>query len=381
MVVADRYWQAKKVTLIGALVNTLLGITKLVGGLLLHSHALVADGVHSFSDLVTDVMVLFASKFGSQDADVSHPYGHKRIETAATLLLALLLILAGIGIAWDAFRELIQGSSETPGWLALPIALLSLVANEILFYYTRHVGQTIQSALILANAWHHRSDAASSAVVAIGLLGSLFGYVYLDAVAAVIVGILIVKMGVDYGWNSVKELVDTAVEPAMLEKIESIIRDIDGVKKIHQLRSRLMGGDILIDVHVLVDPFISVSEGHYIAQHVHHSLVKKLDRVKDVTVHIDPEDDEITCPSMHLPNRNQLNSQFVQAWKHAFPGIMSWTVHYLDGRMIMDIVYEGEPNDKKQWREMIEKTLVLHPYIQEVRILSHYGRITTEQGS
>ncbi len=251
-------------------------------------------------------MVVFASKYGSQDADDSHPYGHQRIETAATLMLALLLILAGIGIAWDSLDEILHGSHDKPGWIALPIALLSIVANEILFHYTRHVGTSIQSALVLANAWHHRSDAASSIVVAIGLIGTLFGFIYLDALAAIIVGFMIVKMGWSYGWNSVKELVDTAVDPKLLAQIEQTIQAVDGVEKIHQLRSRLMGGDILIDVHILVAPHISVSEGHYIAQHVHRTLVKKFMRVKDVIVHVDPEDDEITCPSFNLPSREVL---------------------------------------------------------------------------
>jgi len=194
----DRYWQAKKVTLIGAVVNALLGIVKLVGGFLFHSHALVADGVHSFSDLITDVMVLFASKYGSLDADDTHPYGHQRIETAATLLLALLLILAGFGIAWDAFDELIHATSTVPDWLSVPVICISIVANEILFHYTRHIGNKINSQLIIANAWHHRSDAASSIIVLLGLIGSLSGYVYLDALAAIIVGLMIIKI---YCWT------------------------------------------------------------------------------------------------------------------------------------------------------------------------------------
>src|ERR1700733_7780757 len=164
----DRYWQAKKVTLIGAFLNALLGCIKLAGGFLFHSHALAADGVHSFSDLITDIMVLFASKYGSQDADSSHPYGHQRIETAATLLLSVLLILTGAGIAWDAFYGLFHIVAEKPEWFALPLAILSIIANEILFYFRRHVGIRIQSALVIANAWHHRSDAASSIVVALG---------------------------------------------------------------------------------------------------------------------------------------------------------------------------------------------------------------------
>ncbi len=369
MLQQERYQQAKRITLIGAVSNVFLGCIKLIGGLLYHSHALVADGMHSFSDLITDVMVIFATKFGSQDADISHPYGHQRIETAATLFLAVLLILAGAGIAWGSLYELIRSTVEKPGWFALPIAVLSIAANESLFYYTQHVAKRISSSLVLANAWHHRSDAASSIVVALGLLGSLLGFPYLDAIAAIIVGFLIIKMGISYGWNSVKELVDSGVEPDLLSKIEQVIQSVDGVEKIHQLRSRLMGGDIFIDVHILVAPYISVSEGHYIAQHVDKALLEQLAAVKDVTVHVDPEDDEMSCPSLHLPSRKTLEDELFLAWQKDYPGLQTWTTHYLDGKMTIDLECE---QDFKQWQalsELVKRDLKYHHQIKEVRLL------------
>lgn len=366
----DRYWQAKKVTLIGAIVNALLGIMKLIGGLLFHSHALVADGVHSFSDLFTDVLVLFASKYGSLDADDSHPYGHQRIETAATFFLALLLTIAGFGIAWDAFDELLNSTVTMPNWLSLPTICISIFANELLFHYTRHIGKKINSQLIIANAWHHRSDAASSMVVLIGLVGSLAGYPYLDAVAAIIVGLMIIKMGWNYGWNSIKELVDTAVDPQLLAKIEDVIQSIDGVKRIHQLRSRSMGSDVLIDVHILVSPRISVSEGHNIAQHVHNAVVEQIDSVRDVIVHVDPEDDETCSPSLHLPSRGVLQEQLLNEIHDDFPQILFWNVHYLDGKMSLDIACSEEFN---QWAELHNRVILalnLQDDIEEVRLFS-----------
>lgn len=371
----DRYQQAKKITVIGAAINAILGIIKLFGGFLFHSHALVADGVHSFSDLVTDLMVLFASKYGSQDADESHPYGHQRIETAATLILALLLILAGAGIAWDSIREVIQATHEKPGWLALPIALFSIVANEILFHYTKHVGQKIQSQLVLANAWHHRSDAASAIVVALGLIGTILGFIYLDAVAAIIVGLMIIKMGMSYGWDSVKELIDTAVEPEMLQQIETIISTVPGVEKIHQLRSRLMGGDILIDVHILVSAYISVSEGHYIAQHVHRSLMSKLKRVKDVTVHVDPEDDELTCPSLHLPSRASLQKELLAGWQQDYPELLNWIIHYLDGKMTIDLIFTNKQERLASLNQRIKQDLASYPYPLRIRIFIQQDKL------
>lgn len=366
----DRYWQAKKVTLIGAIVNALLGFIKLIGGMLYHSHALVADGVHSFSDLFTDIMVLFASKYGSLDADDTHPYGHQRIETAATLLLSLLLIVAGSGIAWDSIDELLHSSHTMPNWLSLPVISISIIANEILFHYTRHVGKRISSQLIIANAWHHRSDAASSVVVLIGLIGSLAGFVYLDAIAAVIVGIMIIKMGWDYGWNSVKELVDTAVGPELLAQIEQVIKNIDGVLKIHQLRSRFMGSNVLIDVHILVSPKISVSEGHYIAQHVHNALVDQIPSVTDVIVHVDPEDDEVCSPSLHLPSRKVLQEQLLNEVHIDFPQILFWNLHYLDGKISIDIMCS---ENFTQWNELHKRVILalkLQADIAEVRLFS-----------
>lgn len=372
----ERYQQAKKITVIGAAVNALLGVIKLFGGFAFHSHALVADGIHSFSDLFTDAMVIFASKYGSQDADDSHPYGHQRIETAATLILALILILAGAGIAWDSLHEIITQSSQSPEFLALPIAIFSILANEGLFHYTLHIGRQIQSDLVIANAWHHRSDAASSLVVLLGLLGSFWGILYLDAVAAVIVGLMIIKMGWSYGWNSIKELVDTAVDPALLSQIESFIQDIEGVKKVHQLRSRMMGPDVFIDVHILVDAYISVSEGHFIAQQVHHTLVKKISSVADVTVHVDPEDDEITCPSIHLPTRQMLEEQLLLKWQKAFPAILSWVIHYIDGKISMDLLCEKSIENVSMLESLIQEDLIqFNDHVERVQLFCFISRL------
>jgi len=366
-----RYNEAKKVTLIGAVINTLLGVIKLIGGVAFHSHALFADGVHSFADLFTDVMVLFASKYGSQDADATHPYGHKRIETATTFILALLLILAGTGIAWDAIDEIINNQHTIPGSLALPIAVVSILANEALFHYTRKVGKRIHSDLIVANAWHHRSDAASSAVVLVGLVGSLIGWVWFDALAAIVVGCMIIHMGWSYGWNSVKELVDSSVEPQLLAEIENIILSIKGIQKIHQLRTRMMGGDIFIDVHIMVSPVISVSEGHYIAQHVHLALVNQIERVKDVTVHVDPEDDELCEPSFNLPNRQTLELEFLEKWRADYPSIQHWVLHYLDGNLSIDLICDQTLDQVPALQQRIDADLAKQHNVTTIRLLSH----------
>ncbi len=356
-----RYLTAKRITLIGAAVNAALGLIKLMGGLLFHSHALAADGLHSFADLITDSMVLLAAKYSNQRADERHPYGYQRIETAATFFLALLLILTGIGIGWESTSLLINPPDNKPQIWALPIALVSVLANEGLFYTTRTVGARINSSLLVANAWHHRSDSASSFVVLVSLLSSLAGLHYSDAIAALIVGLLIVQMGVSYAWNSIKELVDTAIDPLQLAEIGQSIQRIDGVIKIHQLRSRMMGPDIFIDVHIQVSPFISVSEGHFIAQHVHYQLMKQVPTIKDVTVHVDPEDDEINPPSLHLPNRATLERQLLEPWREQFPALQSWTIHYLTGTITLDLFasHWTEAMQQSMWSDCAQINLPL----------------------
>ena len=375
----DRYWQAKKVTLIGALINALLGLAKLIGGYCFHSHALIADGIHSFSDLLTDIMVLFASKYGSNDADESHPYGHQRIETAGTLLLSLVLSLAGFGIAWDALSELLRVDTTSPGWLTLPIICLSILSNEGLFHYTLSIGKRINSSLIIANAWHHRSDAASSLVVLIGLLGTLAGFSYLDAVAAVIVGLMIIKMGWSTGWSSVRELIDTSVSVELLSQIKQVIKNTHGVEKIHQLRSRSMGNDVLIDVHIMVAPRISVSEGHYIAQHVHQAIMNQITSVKDVIVHVDHEDDETCSPSLQLPSRKVIEEQVLNTIQLDLPQILFWNVHYLDGTLSIDITCK---DGFTKWTELHQRVLLAMnnlTTIKELRLFSLHEVIQSNE--
>ena len=321
-------------------------------------------------------MVLIASKYGSQDADDSHPYGHQRIETAGTLILSLLLILAGIGIAWDSIIEMIHPSLEAPKGWALPIGIASILINEALFHYTHFMGEKIQSALVTANAWHHRSDAAASLVVSLGIIGSLAGWTYMDPIAAVVVGLLIVKMGLNYGWSSVKELVDSAVAPDITQEIERVIISTDGVRRIHQLRSRMMGNDIFIDVHVLVSPFLSVSEGHFIAQQVHKQLLKQVPKIKDVTVHVDPEDDETSAPCLHLPTRPLLEKKYIQPWCQEHPEIKSWILHYLDGQMTLDLCLDKSFSAWSALRLTIEKSFQNNTEIRKVRLFQKQDEIT-----
>jgi cation diffusion facilitator family transporter len=335
-----RYQTAKKVTLVSAFFNAILAVCKMIAGSLSGSHGLFADGIHSLSDLLTDFLVLIASKYGSQDADAEHPYGHRRIETAATFFLSLLLVVTGCAIIYDAILQFFQDHLILDGSVALIMIVASLVVNEGLFHYTLYYGKKLDSKLLIANAWHHRSDSLSSFVVLLGIVGNLFGYFYFDPLAAVVVGILICKMGWSIGWNSIQELVDKGIEPQLLNNIEQAIHQTAGVVTIHQLRTRSMGGMILVDVHVIVDNAITVSEGHYIGQNVALNIRNAIKQVDDVTVHIDPEDDEIANPSIGLPGREQLSNRILEHLQGLLDkeDIEKMNFHYLDGAIQVELV-------------------------------------------
>jgi cation diffusion facilitator family transporter len=335
-----RYTESRRVTIMGGVKNIFLATIKIIFGITGHSHALLADGIHSLSDLLIDGLVLIASRFGSKAADHEHPYGHGRIETAATVLLAFILSLAGVGIIWDASLEVFGARVATrPDFYVMVIALLSVIINEILYRYTRRVGERVGSKLLITNAWHHRSDSASSLIVLIGVAGAWLGFMKLDAAAAVIVGLMIVKMAAQFGWSSICELVDTGLDDVTLEKIKQTIVAVHGVRALHQLRTRSVAGSIFLDVHILVDPLISVSEGHFIGQQVHVGLLQHVSGVTDVTVHVDPEDDEVMAPSRDLPSRAEIIILLKQHWHDLIKTsyIEKVVLHYLGGKVHVEL--------------------------------------------
>ena len=331
-----RYQDARRVTLVGAVVNIVLSVLKILAGWLGSSHALIADGIHSMSDLATDVVVLVAAKHGAKDADDEHPYGHGRIETLATVALGSVLILVAFGIGYDAIRRLFAPEQLLlPGVLALSAAVISVLVKEGLYHYTVIVARKLRSNLLRANAWHHRSDAVSSVVVVVGVIGSMAGLAYLDAVASVVVAVMVAKIGWDLGWHSVHELIDRGLEQADVENIRERIMAVDGVRAMHDLRTRRMGGNAFVDVDVLVDPAITVSEGHRIGEEVLKRLNQDIDEVTDVTVHIDPEDDETDTPSGDAPMRAVILERLRSHWQGiaGADDIESVSLHYFGGKI------------------------------------------------
>lgn len=372
----SRYQVARRVTLVGALVNLILAIVKVVLGFIGQSQALIADGVHSLSDLVSDGVVLVASKHGSREPDPEHPYGHGRIETLATVAVGLLLFAVTIGLLYDTATRLLEPERLLhPGAVALVAAVFSVLSKEALTQYTLAAAKRIRSSLLKANAWHHRSDAISSIVVIIGVAGSMAGLPYLDAVAAIFVALMIAKIAWDLSWGGIRELIDTGLDDETVERIRTVIMSVEGVNALHMLRSRRMGADALVDVHIILeDPLVSVSEGHQISETVRARLVRELEDVEDVTVHIDPEDDEMHAPCAGLPLRSRVLEALHQQWRGIPEAdlIKRITIHYLDGKVHLELLLPAATAEGTQEREKlataIRKTAEEIDYVGRVQV-------------
>ncbi len=329
---------SQKVTLVGAVIDFLLSILKISVGFIGNSGALIADGIHSFSDLLSDWVVWYAAKHAGEAPDAEHPYGHERFETVATLGLSIFLAIIGTGIIFDAAQRLSDtGQLSHAPWL-LAVATLSIISKEALYWYTLIVAKKVKSDMLKANAWHHRSDAFSSIVVLIGIYGAAQGYFYLDSIAAIIVGLMIIFIAWKLGIGATKELVDTSIDAEDITRLRTALSEIKGVNSVHSLRTRRNGHKISADVHVQVNPFLSVSEGHIISVSVERVAKDCVEGLNDVTVHIDPEDDDESTPYENLPERAQARRILQQALKleQCDYEIERTQLHYLDGKILVD---------------------------------------------
>ena len=284
----DKQQAAKRSTLVSVVVNIALTISQVFAGVISGSQGLIADGIHSLTDLVADFVVLFANHHSGKDADDDHHYGHQRYETAASLFLGVSLLAVGVGMLWKAGEKIIDPAPAGQiQIMALYVALGSLLAEELLFRYMLAVAERVRSSMLVANAWHARSDAASSLVVSVGIVGALFGYPILDSVGALVVGLMVAKTGWEFSSDALNDLMDRAVSTEEHQRIEEIIRSTQGVRGFHDLRTRKMGDMILVDVHIEVDANSSVQEGHDIALVARNQIMKELP-VLNVMTHIDP---------------------------------------------------------------------------------------------
>lgn len=284
----ERHRAATRSTLVSVAVNLLLTLAQVLAGIFTASQALIADGIHSLSDLIADFVVLFAAHHSKKEADADHHYGHHRYETAASLVLGGLLLAVGLGMLWAAFQKLQQPESiPRVHMLALWVALAALVAKELLFRYMLAIAERVRSSMLIANAWHARSDAASSLVVAIGIGGNLLGFPLLDPVAALIVGFLVSRMGWEFAWDALHDLMDRAVSEEEIAQIRATLLATPGILGLHDLRTRRMGDLIAVDVHLEIDADITVEQGHDIAVAAGERVMGCLP-VLNVMTHVDP---------------------------------------------------------------------------------------------
>ncbi len=341
MKIDQRQRITRRVTLVGALVNCILATLQITFGILGKSQALLADGLHTLSDLSTDFIVLYASKRASKAADDDHPYGHGRIETLATMLLGAILAAVGLGIGMRGVQSILEPVKSNPEVITVAFAALAIVAKEGLYRYTLKAARSIHSTMLESNAWHHRSDALSSIVVLVGISAQLLGLRHMDAVAAIVVGAMIVLMGFRLGRNALNELIDTGLEFDLVDDLRTAMLSDKSVTGVHNLRTRSMGGLGYVDAHIEVDSNLTVSEAHYIAHKIEHRVKKQFPKIVDLQIHIDPLDDAIKESVLaKLPERSQIEADLEQAWQGiaAARDIENIKLHYLDELIEIDLV-------------------------------------------
>jgi cation diffusion facilitator family transporter len=341
MELEERHRITQRVTLTGAAVNAVLASLQIFFGLLGKSQALLADGIHTLSDLSTDFIVLYASRRSSKAADKDHPYGHGRIETLASMVLGGILVMVGIGIGIRGVEAVISPSSSNPEAITIFFAGLAIVAKEGLYRYTLRAARATHSSMLEANAWHHRSDALSSIVVVIGISAQIMGIPYMDAVAAIIVACMISWMGLRLGRKALSELIDTGLDLELIEQVRTAMQANSSVIGVHNLRSRSMGGLGYLDAHIEVDSRLTVSEAHYIAHRIEHQVKKRFPKIIDVQIHIDPLDDKIRESVLaKLPERQTIEEDLTQAWKDIAEceQILQTRLHYLERLIEIDLV-------------------------------------------
>lgn len=373
---ADRAGEAQRATWVSVAVNFVMTLLQLIVGYFAHSQSLIAHGLHSFSDLLSDFLVIYATRQSAHPADSAHPYGHARIETAATLILGLSLATIGGGILWESGMRL-QHIEVLPSveMSALWVAIATVISKEVLYRYLIGVGERLRSQLMIANALHTRADAASALVVVVGIGGALMGWSFLDLLAAALMGFMILRMGLELGWGAMKELIDTGLDETQVAAINKTLLATPGVLGLHELRTRRMAHQALVDAHVQVDARISVSEGHRIAELARARVLREHPEVLDVLVHIDPEDDlEPDLAAHRLPGRDALLEE-LQPLLEGLPRASRVVLHYLHGgvevELFLDQALFASAETLKLAQASLNTRLGQHPAIRSISINYH----------
>jgi cation diffusion facilitator family transporter len=371
----SRFAEGQRITWVSVAVNVVLTTMQIVVGLIAHSQSLIADAMHTLSDIVADAFVLFANRKGAEAADADHPYGHGRYETAASLVLGVLLAGTGAGILIAAAGRLQDiGSAPPVGVAAMWAALITLAAKEGLFRYMLATAERLRSPMLVANAWHARADALSSLVVAAGIAGALAGFNFADAVAAIIVGAMIVRAGLKFGWDAIRELIDTGLAAGEVAAIRQTIATTPGVLGMHELRTRRMAHQVLVDAHVQVNPRISVSEGHRIAESARQRVLVSHPEVLDVLVHVDAENDLQGNAAVALPDRATLLAHLREVLDADPPGFEQTILHYLGTRVEAEIFLPPGFADEARlarFRQRLDAALPNDPWFVAIRLNQH----------
>jgi cation diffusion facilitator family transporter len=288
--VANREQVVRKVTWAGLFVNLFLAGLKFAAGILGKSQALVADAIHSLTDLTTDAAVIAGSHYWERPPDDDHPYGHKRLETLVTAFIGIMLAAAGIGIGWKAVSTLHHKAVSPPGWIAVLAALVSIIFKEAIYRWTARTGRRLKSAALAANAWHHRTDALSSFPVLIAVAGAkLFpSWSFLDRVGAVVVSIFIIHASIKIIWPALGELIDAGAPAETRKKIREIAHKNENVLQVHDIRTRYISTSIQVELHIVVEGLLTVRQGHAIADDVRDRIIAEIPEILGVIVHVDP---------------------------------------------------------------------------------------------
>jgi cation diffusion facilitator family transporter len=332
-----RYKIISRVNWICTGVDAVLSVVKLSIGFFVRSPALIADGLHSLSDLATDILALVLGNLAKHGPDEDHPYGHARYETMGTAVLGTALMMVAVGISLENVQAMMKGSYSDPNWLALSAVTLSIVSKEALFHFTMKYARLTRSNLLEANAWHSRSDSLSSVVVFIGIGFSFAGYPIIEYIAAIGVAALIGKMGFSLAWNAMQDLIDRGVSPEQQQSYIQTLDQVEDIIDVHLLRSRVMGNDVLIDAHVQVAPTLTVSEAHQINDYATKLLKTSHDEITDVTLHIDFEADHRTKKTVLEPMRNKIEGLLTQM---SFPNHTQMYIHYRDNLVNIELVFD-----------------------------------------
>ena len=286
---------AMKVSAVSIVINLVLSVLKLIAGIIAHSGAMVSDAIHSASDVGSTLIVIVGVRLSGKQSDQEHPYGHERMECVSSIILSGLLLATGIGIGISGLGNIVKSTSgkaiEIPGMLALIAAVVSIVVKEWMFWYTRGAAKKINSGALMADAWHHRSDAMSSVGAFVGIFGARMGYPILDPIASVVICLLIGKASIDIFRDAVDKMVDRSCDRQTEESIRRTVLSVEGVKRVDLLQTRLFGSKIYVDLEIAADGTQTLDEAHQIAEHVHHAIEHTFPDVKHCMVHVNPVDD------------------------------------------------------------------------------------------